>query len=447
MSKRVYTEDELCELMAESDDDELSSLEDQDSEDEYEPDSDESDDSSDIGGELPTEVNNIDEEVSTHSNCCELPQSSGTNVIIWSTPNELFIPRLKITEDRPTIVLSNLNNESDEMECFLKIFPRSLIMFISQCTNLRLDLLRKKKKTPVVENTDPGEIMMVLGCMLVMSYNKVPNLSDYWSHNPSMGNEAIKLAISRNRCLLLLSKLYFNDPQKPDNCSKTYYIDEVMNCFKYTFPKARSESPFQSIDESMTKFKGRSSLKQYLPLKPIKRGIKIWERCDSKTGYAYDLNIYSGKETDASIPANTISLGEKVVLTLAKTIRNQNVTLVFDRFFTSVHLLNTISYPSLGTAITSRKNMPKFDGKLKKGESQFVANEQGTIAVRWQDSRDVLLLSNCHDATVSTTRRRQKDGNKLAIDCPSLICFYNKYMGGVDLSDQKVSVYGFDRRS
>lgn len=74
-----------------------------------------------------------------------------------------------------------------------------------------------------------------------------------------------------------------------------------------------------------------------------------------------------------------ISLGEKVVLALAKTIRNHNVTLVFDKFFTSVHLLNTISFPPLGTAITSRKNMPKFDGKLKKGESQFVANEQGDL--------------------------------------------------------------------
>lgn len=59
----------------------------------------------------------------------------------------------------------------------------------------------------------------------------------------------------------------------------------------------------------------------------------------------------------------------------------------------------------------------------------------------------MLLLSNCHDATIDTTQRRRKDGNKMAIDCSSLICFYNKYMGGVDLSDQKVSVYGFDRRS
>ncbi|KAJ8945549.1 hypothetical protein NQ318_020395 [Aromia moschata] len=53
---------------------------------------------------------------------------------------------------------------------------------------------------------------------------------------------------------------------------------------KYTFLKARHESPPQSVDESMTKFKGRSRLKQYLPLKLIKRGIKVWTRCDSLIG-------------------------------------------------------------------------------------------------------------------------------------------------------------------
>jgi hypothetical protein len=50
----------------------------------------------------------------------------------------------------------------------------------------------------------------------------------------------------------------------------------------------------------MVKFKGRYSLKQYQPLKPIKRGVKIWERCDSRTGYVYDFNIYSGKEEKSS---------------------------------------------------------------------------------------------------------------------------------------------------
>ena len=51
-----------------------------------------------------------------------------------------------------------------------------------------------------------------------------------------------------------------------------------------------------SIDESMIKFKGKSSLKQYLPSKPIKRGYKVWCLADSLTGYLYNFDIYTGKE-------------------------------------------------------------------------------------------------------------------------------------------------------
>jgi len=42
--------------------------------------------------------------------------------------------------------------------------------------------------------------------------------------------------------------------------------------------------------------KGRSAIKQYIPLKPTKRGYKLWIRADSKTGYVckYKFEVYSG---------------------------------------------------------------------------------------------------------------------------------------------------------
>lgn len=74
---------------------------------------------------------------------------------------------------------------------------------------------------------------------------------------------------------LLFSKTYFASSKKPDDCSKTYYVDDVSECLKEGFRRARQDSCYQSIDESMTKFKVRSSMKQYMPLKPVKRGIKM----------------------------------------------------------------------------------------------------------------------------------------------------------------------------
>ena len=51
-----------------------------------------------------------------------------------------------------------------------------------------------------------------------------------------------------------------------------------------------------AIDEAMIKFQGRSSLKQYMPMKPIKGGIKVWVLGDSKNGYFSRLEIYTGKK-------------------------------------------------------------------------------------------------------------------------------------------------------
>ena len=51
----------------------------------------------------------------------------------------------------------------------------------------------------------------------------------------------------------------------------------------------------QSIDEAMIPFQGRSSLKQYLPAKPIKRGIKVWCWADPHNGYLSELQVYTGR--------------------------------------------------------------------------------------------------------------------------------------------------------
>ncbi|XP_053949353.1 uncharacterized protein LOC128857629 [Anastrepha ludens] len=178
-----------------------------------------------------------------------------------------------------------------------------------------------------------------------MSYNHVPSIKNYWSNHNSLSNESIKSAIRRDRFEQIMSKLYFAPVDKRADAGQTYCIDDFMNCLKTTFKACRDDSSFQSIDEQMTKFKGRSSLKQYMPLKPVKRGIKMWPRCDSLTGYTYDMSIYCGKE--GSVLEGT--LGERVVNDLAATISNPDVTLCFDRFFTTVNLINNIQYPALGT--------------------------------------------------------------------------------------------------
>ena len=63
----------------------------------------------------------------------------------------------------------------------------------------------------------------------------------------------------------------------------------------------------------MIKFNGRSSIKQYLPLKPIRRGYKVWCLCDPITAYLFNYQIDLGKEETSG---KEIPLGERVVFDL-----------------------------------------------------------------------------------------------------------------------------------
>ena len=96
-----------------------------------------------------------------------------------------------------------------------------------------------------------------------------------------------------------------------------------------------SDADRQSIDEHMTKFKGRNSCKPYIKNKPIKWGFKWWCRCSSTTGYLYEFNLYLGKKEKTEI-----GLGESAVLNLSQKLEGSYCTLYFDNFFNICWLTN-----------------------------------------------------------------------------------------------------------
>ena len=51
-----------------------------------------------------------------------------------------------------------------------------------------------------------------------------------------------------------------------------------------------------TIDDTMIKFQGRSCLKQYNSLKPVKCGVKVWVLADRHNGYFQKFQVYTGKE-------------------------------------------------------------------------------------------------------------------------------------------------------
>lgn len=69
-----------------------------------------------------------------------------------------------------------------------------------------------------------------------------------------------------------------NPPRRTPGHDKLCHVRPVLDAVSKTCLDNYKPPKEQTIDEGMIAFKGRLSFKQYLPAKPTKFGIKVWER-------------------------------------------------------------------------------------------------------------------------------------------------------------------------
>ncbi|XP_039763852.1 piggyBac transposable element-derived protein 4-like [Pararge aegeria] len=137
-------------------------------------------------------------------------------------------------------------------------------------------------------------------------------------------------------------------------------------------------------------------MKQYMPKKPIKRGYKVWARCDSETGYLHQFNVYSGK--CESNEDGDGGLGFKVVMELCRTVQADTL-IAFDNFFTSLPLMEMLHRKKIyavGTVRVNKKGLPtcllphkgdKRENKLKIGEFMLQYADPVSV-IKWRDTKD-----------------------------------------------------------
>lgn len=301
------------------------------------------------------------------------------------------------------------------------------------------------------------ELWTYFTVLLVMSINHVPRISDYWSEDPSLGNERIKRLMTRNRFVKIKHYFHVSDrdsekSKEHEDFSYTQKLEPFMSDLKKKFTNHFEPSQRLSVDEALIKFKGRLGIVQYMPLKPDKRGIKVWMLCTSQLGYTLNFDVYSGR--NSKVKRSGKGLGYDVVLHLTECLNKTGHHLYFDRFFTSVGLmidLHKKGLESCGTVMPNRVKMPAGIKNLKLKESYEskayqCTKQKNLLCTAWLDKRQILMLSTNAKNEVCKVNRR-KGAEKLAV--PSPVCFanYNKNMGGVDLADQRRKYYTMSRKS
>lgn len=366
----------------------------------------------------------------------------------WDKNNPPFSDILEFTSASgvPDFIKNDANLSPGSI--FQHFFTNDFIDFLVFQTNLYAQQLSKPYKP-----TENKEMKTFLGINLLMGVKRLPSYRDYWSSNKLLHDPFISPLISVKRFSWILSNLHLNDnsiqPERNSpNYDKLYKVRPLINHLQDRFLTCFHLSKNISIDESMIKFKGRSTLKQYMPKKPVKRGYKVWMLAD-QTGYCHKFEIYTGKTGDGVEK----DLGSRVIKMLCLGLESKGHCLYFDNFFNSVPLLLYLQEKKIyacGTVNSTRKYLPSFlqDNKMKRGEFDSYTSNNGLLALKWKDKRAVCLLSNYHDSRdKSTVKRKNRDGTVEDVPCPQLLIEYNKYMNGVDKFDQLKSTYGVDRKS
>ena len=115
--------------------------------------------------------------------------------------------------------------------------------------------------------TTEDEINAFLGINFIMGINKLPSLEDFWSTDKCIRNEKIQNVMTRTRFQSILQNLHFSNNDNGDKTDKSYKVRiEHLN---KVFAESLSNSPLQSVVKHMSKFKGRTSIKQYIKNKSI----------------------------------------------------------------------------------------------------------------------------------------------------------------------------------
>ncbi|XP_045474894.1 piggyBac transposable element-derived protein 4-like [Harmonia axyridis] len=268
------------------------------------------------------------------------------------------------------------------------------------------------------------ELQAFFGTLIIMGLHKLPGMRMYWSYDQNYRVERVANIMSLKRFLAILRHIHLNDNEKcpkkgTSNFDKLYKLRPLIEHLNEKFRDLFSPSRELSIDESMVGFKGRSGLKQYMPMKPVKRGFKIWVMTCARTGYMLSFKVYEGK--DSSNIEGT--LGERTVLHLSEPYHHKGYILYCDNYFSTIELLSKLLEKktfACGTFRTNRKFYPKdnllHDKQLKLGESDFVVDENTGISVcKWHDrgKKCVVVISSLHDPSIKVdVDRTNKEGKK-----------------------------------
>ena len=348
-------------------------------------------------------------------------------------------------------------SQNNPLDYFELLWPQHLVDVIVVETNRYARQKRVKNWLDVSRD----EILAFLGIILLMGINWVPKMSDYWSKDPKVNNSVMKAHMTVKRFWAIWSNLHVvdNATLEPGH-GLNAKLKAVVDTLRTTFFENYSPSRELSVDEAMVKYKGCVKQgKVKMSKKPIKCGFKIWCLSCSCCGYLCNFEFYEGRPIDPITGKKKSDKGmvRRVVERLCEPFEGMGHVLYLDNYFTSGPLVEGLRKKGIFLAGTIKQRARGFPEELKKldlsvgdiATAEVGKSEKNRIVYSvFKDRKVVSFVANAFPPSMNKKVARLPPNGRV-LRCqkvPPVLPAYNKYMGGVDRTNQLAVSYGFDRK-
>lgn len=408
---------------------------------------------------LHKDDDNMMSEESSTSDDDEVGNDNAADQSSWKTGDNVPVVH-QFTGPTPGIDYAYNNytlNDCDEL-FFLKCFiTDEMISVIADETNryaaqfFAVKTLKANSRFKKFKDVTDADVRAFLALVFYMGIVRKSNLKDYWTSDPVLCTSFPGSIMSRDKFMNILAMLHLSNNENyvkrgEQDYDPTKKLGDFLPDLITNFSSEWNLHREISIDEGTIPFKGRAHFKVYNPMKPDKYGIKLFELCDSVTGYCQTFEIYKGQSNQKPSEYGKIY---DLVMRLMSPYLNRGHILHVDNYYTSCDLfksLYTSQTHACGTLRINRKGLSKEfqNKKLKEKGDTFVMHTGNMVAMKLLDRKPVNFLSTIYNSSMVDTGKTNKHKEKVYKS--EIVINYNKFMGGVDRNDQLSKYSAFNRQ-
>lgn len=378
------------------------------------------------------------------------------------------------------------NKELNPKKLFFLFVTDDILETIVNYTNTHVEYLqsnrnlKKNSRLYKWKKLCVEEFKIFLGILFYMDIVRFPRFIDHWSEDSFKGSK-IKEFLGKSRFedilyFFYVSKHYTDEEFKNAKLesTETFFfstlddkkqekkllnsiikIDEIFNKIQINWRLNFYPSREVSIDERTIKFKGRSNFVMYNPMKPVHYGFRAYVLADSQTGYTWKMKVHANYDKRFRKEAKGNENSQRIVLELIEGLKEGHIIFA-DSYYTSIELARKLEGKGIaicGSISKKRKELPEIDyDKIEKYETKIFSmrmKKSDLSIIIWRDNKILRLITNIYETNTTTDVVRTDYINNITreVKMPSPILEYNKFMGGVDLSDQFCSYIETEKKT